>query len=203
LLRLGDVTDDNREDHETRSLRQGREADPMSVRSLRLASALSPEEDRITHQIIGAAITVHRALGPGFLESIYRKAICVELAKRKLSYECERPIDVIYEGTAISGQRLDLIVGGLIVVELKAVSRLEEIHRAQLISYLRTTGLRGGLLINFRVRVLIDGLQRIVLSQNENPSKTARPLILFAALAVGRCPSRPSRLSKTEPRRTR
>ena len=78
---------------------------------------------------------------------------------------------MIYDGVVISGQRIDLIVGGLIVVELKAVSRLEEIHRAQLISYLRTTGLRGGLLINFRVRVLKDGLQRIVLSQKESVSK--------------------------------
>ena len=165
------MTDDNREERETQLRQQGREADPMSLRSLRLTSALSLEEDRTTHQVIGAAITVHRALGPGFLESIYRKAICLELDKRRLSYECEKPIDVIYDDTVISGQRLDLIVGGLIVVELKAVSRLEEIHRAQLISYLRTMRLRGGLLINFRVRVLKDGLQRIVLSQNENLSK--------------------------------
>ena len=80
----------------------------MSLRSLRLASPLSLEEDRITYQVIGGAIAVHRALGPGFLESIYRKAIGVELTKRKLSYECEKPIDVVYNGSVISGQNQDL-----------------------------------------------------------------------------------------------
>ena len=101
------------------------------------------------HETIGSAIAVHRTLGPGFLESIYRRAMCVELRKRSLSFESEWQIDVIYDGIAISGQRIDLIVGGLIIVELKAVSHLEEIHRAQLISYLRATGRRGGLLMNF------------------------------------------------------
>ena len=116
------------------------------------------------HQVIGSAISVHRSLGPGFLESIYRKAICIELEKRNLSYERERAIEVTYGETPISGQRIDLTVGGLVIVELKAVSRIEDIHRAQLISYLRATGLRGGLLINFRVRVLKEGIRRIVLT---------------------------------------
>lgn len=102
-------------------------------------------------------------LGPGFLESIYRKAMSIELESRKMAYERERSIDVTYRGIPIPGQRIDLIVGGLIVVELKAVSGFEETHRAQVISYLRTLRLRGGLLINFRVRVLKDGLRRIVL----------------------------------------
>ena len=115
-------------------------------------------------QTIGCAIAVHRALGPGFLESIYRKAMYIELDNRNLTYERERPIAVNYRGIAIPGQRVDLIIEGLIVVELKSVVRLDEVHRAQLISYLRTTGLKGGLLINFRVRLLKDGLQRIVLS---------------------------------------
>ena len=144
--------------------RQQREEDPFSRRRMNIASPLSAEEERVMHQTIGAAIAVHRTLGPGFLESIYRKAMYVELNKRNLAYEGERLIDVIYDGVTISGQRIDLIVGGLIIVELKAVSRLDEIHRAQVISYLRTTGLRGGLLVNFRVRVLKDGLRRIVLS---------------------------------------
>ena len=95
---------------------------------------------------------------------MYRKAVCIELEKRNLRYEYERPIEVLYGEVPISGQRIDLIVGGLIIVELKAVARLEEIHRAQLISYLRATGLHGGLLINFRVRVLKDGIRRIVLT---------------------------------------
>jgi GxxExxY protein len=87
----------------------------------------------------------------------------LELEERGLSYEAERPIAVAYRGKQLTGQRVDLIVGGLIIVELKSVVRLDDVHRAQLISYLRTTGLRGGLLINFRVSILQQGLKRIVL----------------------------------------
>jgi GxxExxY protein len=114
-------------------------------------------------ETIGCAIRVHRALGPGFLESIYRKAVHIELNAAGLSYESERPVHVKYREVEIKGQRVDLIVESAIVVELKSVVRLDEVHRAQLISYLRTTGLRGGLLINFRVPVLQRGLRRIVL----------------------------------------
>ena len=130
---------------------------------MRNRSVLDPESDRLMTHTIGAAIAVHRVLGPGFLESIYRKAMCVEFESRGLAYEVERPVRVAYRGVEIPGQRVDLIVGGLIVVEMKAVSRLDNIHVAQLISYLRTTGLRGGLLINFRVPLLVKGLKRIVL----------------------------------------
>ena len=114
-------------------------------------------------ETIGCAIAVHRALGPGFLESIYKKAMHLELNARGISYESEKAITVSYRGTQIEGQRVDLIVEGLIVVELKAVARFDDVHQAQVISYLRTTGLRGGLLINFRVPVLKAGLKRIVL----------------------------------------
>ena len=155
---------DDHDDHERTHPAQAHEEDPFSRRTMLLASPLSIEEERVIHQVIGSAISVHRALGPGFFESVYRNALCIELEKRNLKYERERPIEVIYDGIPISGQRIDLIVGGLIIVELKAVSRIEDIHRAQLISYLRTTGLRGGLVINFRVRVLRDGLRRIVLT---------------------------------------
>lgn len=114
-------------------------------------------------ETIGCAIAVHRTLGPGFLESSYRKAMCVELELRNLAYEEEYPVRVRYRDVEITGQRIDLIIEGLIIVELKAVTRLDEVHRAQLISYLKSTGLRGGLLINFRVPVLRSGLHRIVL----------------------------------------
>lgn len=158
----------NHEDHEDWQERplQGREedTDPLSARRLKVVSPLSVDEERTIHRVIGSAIAVHRALGPGFLESIYRKALCIEFQKRAISFESERPIDVVYEGVSIGGQRIDLIAGGLIVVELKAVSAFEEIHRAQLISYLRAMRLRGGLLINFRVRVLKDGIRRIILT---------------------------------------
>ena len=99
------------------------------------------------HQTIGCAITVHKTLGPGFLESIYRTAMCLEMDARRMSFEQERPVRVAYRGVEIPGQRIDLIVEGLVVVELKAVAQLADVHRAQLVSYLRTTGLRGGLLI--------------------------------------------------------
>jgi len=149
----------NHEEHE------GHEEDPLLPRGMSVPSPLSVEAEQAMHRTIGCAIAVHRALGPGFLQSIYRKAMCIELSSRNLAYECEQPVDVTYRGVPITGQRVDLIVEGLVVVELKAVTHFEEIHRAQLISYLRTTGLKGGLLINFRVRVLKDGLRRIVLSQ--------------------------------------
>lgn len=131
--------------------------------AMRVASPLSPEAERVMSETIGCAIAVHRALGPGFIESIYRRAMRLELSSRRITYDYERPITVRYRGTDIPGQRVDLIVENLIVVELKCAVRLDAIHRAQLISYLRTTGLRGGLLINFRVPLLKSGLQRIVL----------------------------------------
>jgi len=130
---------------------------------MRLSSPLSPEADDAVTETIGCAIAVHRALGPGFLESIYKKAMRIELEARHVPYECERPIKVNYRGTQIDGQRVDLIIKGLIVVELKSVIRLDDVHTSQLVSYLRTTGLRGGLLINFRVPLLQQGLRRVVL----------------------------------------
>ena len=151
------------EEHEAHEAYKDRVEDPFSVRRMRTASPLSPKAERVMHATIGAAIAVHRALGPGYLESIYKAAMCIELASRGLSYARERSLEVVYRDIPIPGQRVDLIVEDLIVVELKAVESLADIHRAQLISYLRTTGLRGGLLVNFRVRVLKDGLQRIVL----------------------------------------
>jgi GxxExxY protein len=130
---------------------------------MRLPSPLSPEAESVMTQMIGCAIAVHRALGPGFLESIYRRAMYIELGAHRLAYEAERSIKVVYRDVEIPGQRVDLIVEGLIVVELKSVMRLDEVHRAQLISYLKTTGLRGGLLVNFRAPTLRQGLRRIVL----------------------------------------
>lgn len=153
----------NHEDHEER---EGHEEDESTFRPrhrMRLPSPLTAHAERAMSETIGCAIRVHRALGPGFLESIYRKAMYVELAASGLSFESERPVKVRYRDVSISGQRVDLIVEGLIIVELKAVLKLDEVHRAQLISYLRSTGLRGGLLINFRVAVLRRGLRRVVL----------------------------------------
>ena len=150
----------NHDDHDDL---EGHESHPSRPYRMRLPSPLTPEAEHVMSAVIGCAIRVHRTLGPGFLESIYQKAMSLELAATGLSYESERAVCVKYRDVEISGQRVDLIVEGLIVVELKSVVKLDEIHRAQLISYLRATGLRGGLLINFRVPVLRSGLKRVVL----------------------------------------
>jgi hypothetical protein len=131
--------------------------------SMRLPSPLSAEAEEAMSETIGCAIAVHRALGPGFLESIYKKAMHIELNSQGISYESEKAVTVSYRDVLIHGQRVDLIVKNLIVVELKAVTRLDDVHQAQVVSYLKTTGLRGGLLINFRVPALRAGLKRIVL----------------------------------------
>ena len=149
--------------HEGHDDLEGHESAALRNYSMRNISPLSFAAERAMTEVIGSAIAVHRALGPGFLESIYRKAMRIELEARGLAFECERPITFRCHEVEIPGQRLDLIVEGLIAVELKAVVRLDEVHRAQLVSYLRTTGLRGGLLINFRVPVLKLGLRRVVL----------------------------------------
>ena len=151
--------DDTHEGHE--EIEGHDEKQPLSI-GVRVSSPLSVEAERVMHQTIGCAIAVHRALGPGFLESIYRSALCLEFDARHMVYERERPVHVRYRGVNIPGQRIDLIVQGVIVVELKAVEQFHDRHRAQLVSYLRTTGIRGGLLVNFGARVLKDGLLRVV-----------------------------------------
>ena len=113
--------------------------------------------------VIGCEIAVNKELGPGFIEPIYQKAMCLEFEARNLAYEKERSIVVDYRGVSLSGQRVDLIVEGLIILELKCVIRLDDIHRSQLVSYLRTMHLRGGLLINFRTSLIKRGIMRVVL----------------------------------------
>jgi len=130
---------------------------------MRLPSPLTQGEEAIVTRTIGCAIAVHRVLGPGFLESIYRRAMCLELEAALLTYEKERPVRVRYRGVDIPGQRVDLIVEGVVVVELKSVQRIDAVHHAQTISYMKTAGLRAGLLINFREALLRDGLRRLVL----------------------------------------
>ena len=114
-------------------------------------------------RIIGCGLEVHKRLGPGFFESIYVRALCYELERSGLSYERERSIGIPYRDIVIPGGRVDLVVEGAVVVEVKSVARLEPIHEAQVLSYLRSTRLRAGLLMNFRTVRLKDGLQRVVL----------------------------------------
>lgn len=119
--------------------------------------------DRYSQQIIGAAIEVHRVLGPGLLESVYECALCRELEIRNIPFEVQKEIDVIYKGYIIKGQRLDLLVGAEVVVELKSVSCLSDIVVAQIMSYLKATGLKLGLVINFGQPKLVDGIRRFIL----------------------------------------
>ena len=122
------------------------------------------ELNQCTEQIIGAAIEVHRALGPGLLESTYEECLCRELAVRSIPFERQRPLPVEYKGTKLDcGYRLDLLVAGTVVVEIKSVSNLEPIHDAQMLTYLKLGGWKLGLLINFNVPVLKDGIHRRIL----------------------------------------
>jgi GxxExxY protein len=127
---------------------------------------MEPDEelDRLAHEVIGAAIEVHRILGPGFLESVYEEALIVELGLRTISVQRQVPIPLVYKGVAIGQGRLDLPVQGKLIVEIKTVEALAPIHKAQTISYLKATGLQLALLINFNAAVLKDGIKRIVRS---------------------------------------
>jgi len=119
--------------------------------------------DELTERIIVAAIEVHRMLGPGLLESIYEEALCVELRLREISFQRQVEIGVDYKGHIIKGQRIDLLVAGEVIVELKAVAHLPEVAVAQTLSYLRATGLKRALLINFSELKLVNGIKRISL----------------------------------------
>ena len=119
--------------------------------------------DELTEKIISAAIEVHRVLGPGLLESIYEDALCIELDLRSIAYKRQVEREVVYKGHIIHGQRLDLLVEGQVIVELKSVAKLPELATAQVLSYLRATGLKRSLLINFGLSRLVDGIKRISL----------------------------------------
>jgi GxxExxY protein len=123
---------------------------------------LSPATEDVSRRVIGAAIEVHRALGPGFLESVYQRSLSIELRHLGIEHELEYPLHVCYRGVDVSAGRLDLVVPGHLIVELKSVDAFSDIHRAQVISYLKATGIHLGLLMNFKTKVLKDGLQRIV-----------------------------------------
>ena len=116
--------------------------------------------DEVTERIIGAAIEVHRTLGPGFLESVYEEALCHEFALRGIQFDRQVSIDVVYKGLRIQGQRLDLVVEGQVVVEIKSLRALPEVAEAQVLSYLRSSGLKRGLLINFGETRVAKGIKR-------------------------------------------
>ena len=106
------------------------------------------EEDKLSKEIIGAAIEVHRYLGPGLLESAYEECLCRELAIREITFERQKPLAVSYKGVKLDcGYRLDVVVGGLIILELKAVDQVESIHEAQLLTYLKLSDLKLGIML--------------------------------------------------------
>jgi GxxExxY protein len=117
----------------------------------------------ITDKIIGCAIEVHRNLGPGLLESVYEKALCFEMEQHGIDFVSQITVPIIYKGKILGEHRLDLLVEGQIVVELKAVDRFDPVFQAQILSYLKLTGKNLGLLINFNVPVLRNGVKRVML----------------------------------------
>jgi GxxExxY protein len=132
------------------------------------SSTLSAEEDALTERIIGAAITVHKQLGPGMLEGLYQKALGVRLEEVGLPYQREVPFTVRYNGRVVGEHRLDLVIERKVVIELKAVEALSQLHKAQLLTYLRTSGLTIGLLINFGTELI--QVKRVLNTHNMLPS---------------------------------
>jgi len=126
------------------------------------------DPNEITYEIIGAALDVHRALGPGLLESAYEECLCYELNLRQIPFERQRPLPLQYKGKRLDcGYRLDVVVLDAVVVEIKAVESILPIHEAQLLRYLKIGGWKIGLLLNFNVSVLKDGIRRRVMGLME------------------------------------
>jgi GxxExxY protein len=129
------------------------------------------ELNELTEIVIGCAIEVHRGLGPGLLESTYEVCLCRELSLRSILFERQKPIPVVYKGVKLDcGYRADLIIDGRILVEIKSIEQASAIHDAQLLSYLKLSGMKVGLLINFNVRMLAHGVRRKILGPPEEVS---------------------------------
>jgi len=135
------------------------------------------EINRLTEVVIGCAIEVHRALGPGLLESVYEECLCHELALAGLRFKRQVPIPVVYKGVKLDcGYRIDHLIEDVLVVEIKSVDLLGGIHDAQLLTYLRLTGCQIGLLLNFNVAILKNGLRRLVHHLKETPATVSPDL---------------------------
>jgi len=130
---------------------------------LRVQSPLPPDVEQLMHDTIGCCIAVHRALGPGLLERLYSRAVCVELTAAGITFEREKRYPVWYRGELLCEQSLDFVVGNQIVLEIKSIERFAPVHHAQILNYMRVARLRAGLLMNFNVVVLPDGLIRKIL----------------------------------------
>ncbi|HVS87120.1 MAG TPA: GxxExxY protein [Candidatus Acidoferrum sp.] len=129
-------------------------------------------DKQLTHEIIGAAIAVHRELGPGLLEAVYEECLCHELSLRGLAIDRQKPIPVVYRGTKLDcGYRADIVVSGRVIVEIKAIANVAPIHEAVMLTYLRLSGCKIVLLINFHSTVLKDGVRRFVWNYDQAPVK--------------------------------
>ena len=124
----------------------------------------SKEANEISHAVVGAAIEVHRTLGPGYIESIYERALAIELNGRGIGFDQQVTVPIIYRDTLVGEHRLDMLVGGLLVVEIKAIASLTDAHFAQVLSYLKATNLELALLFNFHARTLVSGTKRVIRS---------------------------------------
>lgn len=121
-------------------------------------------QDELSRQVIGLAMEVHKALGPGLLESAYEECLCYKLAQAGLAFTRQQPLPIVYKGVRLQcGYRLDIVVEERLIIEIKAVDALLPIHEAQLLTYLRLRGIRTGLLMNFHVQLLKNGIKRRVI----------------------------------------
>ncbi len=125
---------------------------------------LDEQIEQLAYRAIGAAIEVHRLLGPGFLESVYQESLEIEFRMREIACHPKKPVAITYKGHQVGAGQLDFLVGDRLIVELKAVEKLAPIHEAQVISYLKMTKNSLGLLINFNVPILKEGIKRIILT---------------------------------------
>jgi GxxExxY protein len=119
--------------------------------------------NQLTEKIIGCGIEVHRNLGPELLEATYEEALCIELGESSIRYRRQAPFPILYKGRTLGEYRVDLLVEDAVIVEIKSVERLDPVFEAQVLTYLKATGKRVGLLMNFNSRLLRDGIKRLIL----------------------------------------
>jgi len=149
----------HKEQKEHKKPKENKERDERHDEAL---EPIAPEIERVIREAIGGAIDVHKELGPGFIEAVYHRALVIALRHRGLFAEEQKAIEIHYRGELVCRHRLDLVIENAVVVEVKAVRKLRPLHQAQILSYLKASRCRAGLLMNFNVPLLIDGLRRFV-----------------------------------------
>ena len=136
--------------------------------------------NQITEAVIGAAVDIHRTLGPGLLESAYEACLVFELVEHGLKIEQQKPLPVVYRGVKLDcGYRLDILIEESVIVEVKSIDQIAPVHKAQLLSYLKLSGCKVGLLINFNVKVLKDGIVRMVNNFPDAPEELKKELSIY------------------------